>query len=91
VRNVADATVDLEGLRVAAAGRGYVIGGDSVLAPGEALRLRVQASPASDTRLDRGWGAERPLLADGGGTVRLQTLDGIAVACDAWKVESCAP
>jgi endonuclease YncB( thermonuclease family) len=91
VRNTGDRPVDLEGYRLATAGRGYAFGPDSVLAPGEALRLRVQGSPSNDTRLDRSWGADRPLLADGGGTVRLQTLDGIAVACDAWKVESCAP
>jgi hypothetical protein len=49
----------------------------------------VQGNPRNDTRLHRYYGFDRPMLADSGERVRLQTYNDIVVACAAWGSGRC--
>jgi endonuclease YncB( thermonuclease family) len=87
--NVSPGPIDLEGYRVDSKPYGYTIGADSVLQPGEQLRLNVEGDPAEDTHLEKNWDLDHAILAGGGDRVRLQTLTDIVVGCDAWGSASC--
>jgi endonuclease YncB( thermonuclease family) len=88
VHNVSPRAIDLFGYQLRMPG-GYAFGRDSVLLPGETLRVQVKGDPSSDTRLVRHMGINGPYLPDRGGAVRLATFDEIVLACDSWGAGSC--
>jgi endonuclease YncB( thermonuclease family) len=89
IRNTSDAPIDLDGYALELPFRRYELGSNSILDPGEALRVDVQGDPADDTRLHRYYGYNGYLLGDGGGSVTLQSYTDIRVACYSWGGASC--
>jgi hypothetical protein len=89
LRNVSGGPVDLYGYRLDKPGFTYAFGPDSVLRPGETMRVYVNGSPSSDSRLVRHWGINQLLLRDGGDHLEVSTFDGIRLACAAWGDDGC--
>lgn len=89
VRNGSGAPLALGDLRVEAYPYGYAFGPGETLAPGTSLVVETGGDPSDDTALRRHWGFDGPILANGGGRVRVTTYRGIEVACDAWGRERC--
>lgn len=89
LRNFAAWPVDLEGYRLSSPPQSYAFGPDSVLHPGETMRVAVKGDPATDTRLRKHWGLGRRILFNRGDVVRVQTFTDITVGCDAWGRRSC--
>jgi endonuclease YncB( thermonuclease family) len=89
VANVSKDPVDLEGYRVDSPPYGYTIGGDSVLDPGQRMRIYVKGDPAADNHLERGWGLDHAILSGAGDKVRVLTLTDILIDCQAWGTASC--
>lgn len=89
LRNVSGIAVDLDGLRLHSRPYSYGFGRDSVLLPGEAMRVSIKGDPAADTRLDKHWGETGAILNNGGDVVRLSTYTGIDIACAAYGSKVC--
>jgi hypothetical protein len=62
---------------------------DSVIGPGETMRLRIGGSPATDTRLEKHWPRTTTLLRNAGATAVLASFDGIRLGCAAWGTGRC--
>lgn len=89
--NRSGAAVDLEGYRLEAYPRGFAFPAGTVLAPGQRLRVVVGGSPSDDEALLLHWPVDTaPILANGGGAVRVSTFTGVTVACAAWGGVSCS-
>ena len=89
VRNSSATSVDLEGYTVASYPYVYSFGANTVLAPGETLRLHVVGPRRADTALDRYWGKKSSILNNAGDYVRLRTATNISIDCDAWGSVRC--
>jgi endonuclease YncB( thermonuclease family) len=89
VRNVGPAPIDLEGYRVFTRPYSYAFGADSVINPGEELRLNVKGDPAADTRLEKNWGRERTILRNQGDKAEVSTFTNVQLACTAWGSAYC--
>ena len=89
LRNTAPYPVDLTTYRLESPPYSYAFTGDSVLQPGEELRIDVEGDPATDTRLQRSWGETGPILDGGGDRLRLSTYQDIDIACFAYGRRSC--
>jgi endonuclease YncB( thermonuclease family) len=89
VRNVGPASLDLEGYRIYTKPYTYAFGADSVVNPGETMRVNVQGDPAGDTRLVKNWGKDHNVLNDGGDRVDVSTFSYVTLACQAWGTKSC--
>ena len=89
VTNVSERTIDLYGLQLALGGSSYAFGRESTLAPGTTMVVEVGGDPGDDTASRRHWGVDRPMLVDGGGSIRLSTFSGVVLACDAWGDAVC--
>jgi endonuclease YncB( thermonuclease family) len=89
LRNVSAAPVDLATYQLAARPYMYAFPRDSVLAPGEEMRIDVRGDPALDTRLDKSWGETGPILDNGGDVIRLRSYIDIEIACYAYGDSAC--
>lgn len=89
VRNVGSFAVDLEGYRLHSPPQSYPFGRDSVLNPGEEMRIWATGDPAQDTRLEKHWGETGPFLNNGGDKVRLSNLRGTVLDCFTWGRGRC--
>lgn len=89
LRNVAAWPIDLTAYRLESRPFSYTFSGDSVLQPGEELRIVVEGDPAQDTRLRRSWGETGPILNNRGDTLRLATFTGIELGCYAFGEAVC--
>jgi endonuclease YncB( thermonuclease family) len=89
IRNVSAGAVDLDGYKVERSPYVYAFGRDSVLRPGEAMRIEVRGDPASDTALEKHWDKGAPILYDRGGAIRLKSLREVAIDCYAWGTGRC--
>jgi hypothetical protein len=49
----------------------------------------LDGATAQDTSLDRHWGSPSPHLHPPGDVVRVETFNGIPLACRAWGSASC--
>lgn len=87
--NVAAFAVDLEGYRLESKPFSYPFPRDSVIQPGERMRVWVTGDPAEDTRLQKNWGETGSILRDAGDTVRLSSLRGLVIDCLAYGDASC--
>ena len=87
--NASSEQIDLEGYVVENDPWIYNFGPETILDPGETLRLLVQGARRDDTRLLKHWGKSRSILNDGGDRVVLRTASNIRIACDAWARVSC--
>jgi hypothetical protein len=87
--NTSQQTLDLEGYLLRTTFNSYAFGADSVVAPGETLRLDAGGDPRDDTRLRKHWGFNEPIMPDGGDRVQVATYDDIVVACESWGSGRC--
>jgi endonuclease YncB( thermonuclease family) len=89
IQNVSAHPVNLYGYELRAPGWPYDFGPNSVLQPGETMRVDLDGAIAQNSALDRHWGTPYPFLHARGDVVRVQTFSGIAIGCDAWGSASC--
>jgi endonuclease YncB( thermonuclease family) len=89
LRNVSAQPIDLFNYRLSAHPFGYSFARDSVLQPGEEMRIQTTGDPAEDTRLVKYWGETGAILRNGGDDVKLMTYNGIVLGCYAWGDRSC--
>jgi endonuclease YncB( thermonuclease family) len=90
VRNVSDHAVGLEDYRITASGGWvYAFAPDTVLQPGQTLRLVPARDPQGDGELLKGWGKDWTILRNPGGTVRLSSFRDAVIACVAWGDREC--
>lgn len=89
VRNVSGSAEDLDGYVLGLPYHDYELGPNSVLQPGETMVVEVEGNPSRNTRLHRYYGFNRPMLADSGQRVLLQSYLGVRVACSAWGSYGC--
>ena len=89
VRNTSASPVDLEGYVVENRPYVYSFGSNTVLAPGETVRLSPIGSPTRDTRLRKHWGKAKYILNDSGDKVALRTAANVFILCYAWGSASC--
>lgn len=89
LRNVSAGPVDLEGYRLSTHPYYYAFGPDSVIHPGETLRVEVRGDPATDTRLEKHWGKTKGILGNRGDRVILESLRDARIGCTAWGTRSC--
>jgi endonuclease YncB( thermonuclease family) len=90
VRNVSSTPVGLEGYRLTAHGHVYAFNADSVIQPGELLKVYTERDQDRDRPLIKGWSQFNPILPNGQGTARLSTFTDSVLACIAWGDASCA-
>lgn len=88
VRNTSGHVVDLFDYELRVKGN-YAFGPNSVLAPGETMRVFIKGEPRDDTRLERHVGYPGAYMNDAGGSARVSTFDEIDLACDAWGSGRC--
>ncbi|HEY2600359.1 MAG TPA: lamin tail domain-containing protein [Thermoleophilaceae bacterium] len=81
--------VNLYGYQLDAPGWPYNFGPNSLLQPGQAMRVDLDGATARDTASDRHWGTPFPHLRPKGEAVRLRTFSDITVACTAWGSDHC--
>ena len=84
IANVSGFPVDLEGYALTSAPHTYAFGADSVIQPGETMRVDVFGSPAEDTRLEKHMDQADPILDNAGDSVQIRTFDDIVVSCTSW-------
>jgi endonuclease YncB( thermonuclease family) len=89
VTNTSNETIDLEGYQITTRYRFYPFGSDSVLGPGETLRVLLPGSPANDSRLVKFWGIGRPILRNPGESVTVKSFTDIVLDCYSWGAGSC--
>ena len=89
LRNLAPAPIDLSTYRLDANPYSYAFDRDSVLLPGEEMRIDVRGDPAEDTRLHKHWGETGAILRNNGDTVRLASYTEITLGCYAWGDKAC--
>jgi endonuclease YncB( thermonuclease family) len=87
VVNTSTASVNLEGYLIRNTPNSYLVGANSVVGPGE--RLRLHMGQGTDSRLEKYWRRTGAQLANGGETVTLQTFAGVVVDCYAWGTARC--
>lgn len=89
IQNVSTRAVNLYGHELTAPGWPYDFGPNSVLQPGQTMRVEMNGATAQDSQLDRHWGSPFPHLHPPGDVVRVQTYNGISLACASWGSASC--
>jgi endonuclease YncB( thermonuclease family) len=87
--NVSGHPVDLYGYAMWIKGSSYPFGGNSLLQPGDRMRVYIGGDPSNDSRFTRYWGRPGYMLPDSGGWLKLQTYDYITLGCDAWGSGHC--
>jgi hypothetical protein len=70
-------------------GSSYPFGTNSVLQPGQTMRVYYGGKPSNNTHFTRYWGLKRYMLPDRGGWVRLSTFTDITLGCDDWGSGHC--
>jgi endonuclease YncB( thermonuclease family) len=89
IQNVSGHALSLYGYELRAPGWPYDFGPNSVLQPGQTMRVDLDGATARDSALDRHWGTPYPFLHPRGDVVRVQTFNDITVGCAAWGGASC--
>jgi endonuclease YncB( thermonuclease family) len=89
LRNNAPTPIDLSTYRLDANPYSYAFDRDSVLQPGEEMRIDVRGDPAENTRLEKHWGETGAILRNTGDTVRLASYTEITLGCYAWGDKAC--
>jgi endonuclease YncB( thermonuclease family) len=89
VRNVAAFPVDLDGYWLETPPYRYAFPRDSVLEPGDELRVEVRGDPVEDSRLEKHWGRSSSILNNGGDRVRISSFRGVELVCYAYGSAAC--
>jgi endonuclease YncB( thermonuclease family) len=90
VRNKAEVPLDLEGYQLRSQYHFYEFGPDTVLEPGEEMKVFVEGSPAEDTPLEKHWGFSEPILRNEGDAVAVRSFSDVVLACYSWGDGSCS-
>lgn len=87
--NTGGLPVDLEQYRLTSSPWGYSFSPNSVLQPGETMRIRLWESFEEDEEhLIRHWPVG-PILNNAGDSLQLRRYDDVVIACTAWGTRSC--
>jgi endonuclease YncB( thermonuclease family) len=89
ITNTGPAPVDLEPYRIVSPPYNYSFAPNSVVQPGETMRVRIYESEDEDSALTRYWTPGKHILDDGGDIVQLRRYDDVLVGCFAWGRRSC--
>ena len=89
VTNSGQVPIDLEPYRIVSRPYGYAFAPNSVIGPGEVMRVRLYESSQDDGRLVRYWPTNGPILNNGGDVVQLRRFDDVIVACTSWGRRAC--
>lgn len=89
VRNTASFAIGLDGYWLESPPYRYAFPRDTVLEPGEELRVEVRGDPLEDSRLEKHWGRSSSILNNGGDRVRIRSFRGVVLACHAYGSASC--
>ena len=89
VTNIAAFAVDLEGYQLQSPPFAYAFPRDSVLQPGESMRIDIVGDPGADTRLQKSWGETGRILNDGADKVRISNFRGQVLDCVTWGRGKC--
>ena len=87
--NTGATPIDLEPYRLVSKPYGYSFAPNSVIDPGEVMRVRLYESAQDDSRLIRYWATNGPILNNGGDVVQLRRYDDVIAACTSWGSRSC--
>ena len=89
ITNTGPAPIDLEPYRLVSKPYSYMFAPNSIVQPGETMRVRLYESDEEDRPLTRSWPTNGPILNNGGDVVQLRRSDDVLVACTAWGSRSC--
>jgi endonuclease YncB( thermonuclease family) len=89
ITNTGPAPIDLEPYRLVTPGYGYSFVPNSVVQPGETMRVRIYESEDDDSALTRYWTPGKHILDNGGDVVQLRRYDDVLASCFAWGSRSC--
>ncbi len=89
IANVSSFPIDLEGYQLTSKPHAYPFGPDSVLQPGETMRVDIMGPATEDTHLNKHMDAPDPIFGNTTDSVQVRTYDDIVVACDSWGQASC--
>jgi endonuclease YncB( thermonuclease family) len=89
IQNVSNHVVNLYGYELRSPGWPYDFGPNSVLQPGQTMRVDLDGATAQDSTLDRHWGSPYPFLHPRGDVVRVQTFSEIPIGCASWGGAHC--
>jgi endonuclease YncB( thermonuclease family) len=89
ITNTGPVPIDLEPYRLVSKPYSYAFSPNTVVQPGETMRVRLYESGDDDSALIRYWATNGPILNNGGDMVQLRRFDDVFVACTAWGSRSC--
>ena len=89
ITNTGGLPVDLEPYRLVSKPYSYAFAPNSVVQPGETMRVRLYEGDEDDQPLTRYWATNGPILNNGGDVVQLRRFDDVLLTCTAWGSRSC--
>jgi len=87
--NTGPVPIDLEPYKLVSKPYSYAFAPNSVVQPGETMRVRLWEADEDDRPLTRYWATNGPILNNGGDKVELRRFDDVLVTCTAWGSRSC--
>jgi endonuclease YncB( thermonuclease family) len=89
ITNTGPVPIDLEPYRLVSKPYSYAFAPNSVVQPGETMRVRLYEGDDEDQPLTRYWATNGPILNNGGDVVQLRRFDDVLLTCTAWGSRSC--
>ena len=89
ITNTGPVPIDLEPYRLISKPYSYAFAPNSIVQPGETMRVRLYESDDEDSALVRYWATNGPILNNGGDVVQLRRFDDVLLTCTAWGSRSC--
>ena len=89
ITNTGAVPLDLEPYRLVSKPYSYAFAPNSVVQPGETMRVRLYEGDEDDQPLTRYWATNGPILNNGGDVVQLRRFDDVLLTCTAWGSRSC--
>ena len=87
--NTGPVPIDLEPYKLVSKPYSYAFAPNSIVQPGETMRVRLWEADEDDRPLTRYWATNGPILNNGGDKVELRRFDDVLVTCTAWGSRSC--
>ena len=87
--NTGPVPIDLEPYRLISEPYSYAFAPNSIVQPGETMRVRLFEGDDEDRPLTRYWATNGPILNNGGDVIRLRRFDDVQITCTAWGSRSC--
>ncbi len=88
--NITQRSIDLYGYAMTTHGSTYPFPENSLVHPGETIRVYISGDPRDDSRLVKHWGRSGTKnLPNSGGWVHLETFTDITLGCDSWGSGRC--